>query len=94
MQWNPIIYGANERGDIVLPPGAPFDGNPVLILTHTGIVEAWWDEGEWSEDTPISPAEFSGFNWVCYDDAFIEELDNATHWAAIERPAIAKAEGR
>lgn len=44
----------------------------VLIKTYVGIVSAWVDE----ED----------FEWVCYDDMFFLDFDDATitHFAEIE----------
>jgi hypothetical protein len=75
---------------------APRDGSSVLLFTTChGICEAWFSQGEWSDDTPISPREYSGSAWVCCDDAFsieVEELGGdgpgyhdgtATHWMPI-----------
>lgn len=80
---NPIEYGYDEKGNIVLPNGPPFDGEPVIIKAAGGYVEAWWNNGNWSEETPNGPAEYDGFLWVCYDDAFQLELDEPTHWMPI-----------
>ena len=79
MIWRKIEYGENA-GRIEFPTGAPFDGKPVLIRTNTGVVEAWWKKGGWSEDPQYPLYDFSGFVWVCYGDKFQEELDDATHW--------------
>ena len=81
--WLPIEYEHDDKGTILLPQGAPFDGKPVLIRTTTGVVEAWWDHGSWSDDTPVATAEFSGFCWVCYNDAFQVYLDDAKAWMPI-----------
>jgi hypothetical protein len=69
---------------------APKDGTAILIKTPTGIVEAWFAKGQWTESTPYSEAEYEGAVWVCYDDKFqieIEESETgytseATHWDA------------
>jgi len=75
-QWRPISE-------------APRDGTSILLFTKChGAVEGWFSPGEWSEDTPISPADYSGAVWVCADDAFqieVEETEpmhhgTATHW--------------
>lgn len=47
---------------------APKDGTPVLLFTtDRGIIEGRFDEGYWSEDTIVCPAEYSGDAWVCFD---------------------------
>lgn len=81
--WKKIEYDFAKNGDIELPGGAPFDGNAVLIKTGTGVVEAWWFEGGWSDDTPDHPREYDGFYWVCYDGHFHVELDEAKAWMPI-----------
>ena len=85
-EWKPIEYQHDGKGNIVLPAIAPFDGAPVLIKAAGGVVEAWWDNGKWSEDTPNAPAEYNGFVWVCYDDAFALDLDEPTHWQPLPEP--------
>lgn len=78
---------------------APLDGSSVLLFTTChGIVEAWFAQGEWSEETPISPREYSGAVWVCADDAFQIEVEEgvfenganhhgtATHWMPLPEP--------
>ena len=77
---------------------APLDGTSVLLFTTShGICEARFDQGYWTESTPLGPAEYTGSAWVCCDDAFQIEVDedhdvrnwshgSATHWARIERP--------
>jgi hypothetical protein len=81
--WKKVKYDFAKNGDIELPEGAPFDGKPVLIKTNTGIVEAWWYLGGWSEATPDHPTEYDGWYWVCYDDQFHVELDDAKGWMPI-----------
>jgi hypothetical protein len=81
--WKNVEYDFAKNGDIELPEGAPFDGKPVLIKTNTGVVEAWWCVGEWSVETPVSPREYEGWFWVCYDDQFQVELDEAKAWMPI-----------
>lgn len=86
MKWQPIKT-------------APLDGSDVLLLTTChGICEAWFSAGDWSDDTPIRPREYSGSAWVCCDDAFqieVEEIPEehggnhngtATHWMPIPSP--------
>ena len=78
---------------------APLDGSSVLLFTTChGVVEAWFAQGEWSEETPISPREYSGAAWVCADDAFQIEVEEgalegggnhhgtATHWMPLPEP--------
>lgn len=81
--WQPIQYDHDSKGSIILPAGSPFDGKPVLIRTNTGIVEAWWCVGEWSDETPDHPREYDGWYWVCSDDEFHVELDDAKAWMPI-----------
>jgi hypothetical protein len=75
---------------------APRDGTPILLFTtNYGVVEAWFFQGEWSEDTHISPAEYTGSSWVCADDQFHIEVEEspfgfhdgtATHWMPLPAP--------
>jgi hypothetical protein len=81
LSWNDVSYGYDEtRHKILLPHGAPFDGREYLLKTKTGVVSGHWDMGGWTEDTPISPAEYEGWCWVCLDDQFQLELDDVTQW--------------
>ena len=75
----------DEKGNIVLPEGAPFDGEPVLIQFAEGICEAWWDQGYWGQDTMDGPAEYEGFSWVCLDDTIQKELDDAKAWMPLPK---------
>lgn len=79
--WKPIAYDYNEKGDIVLPPGPPFDGKPVLIRLAAGICEAWWAPAEEIETQEATLHE--GFYWVCLDDDFKAELEDAKEWMPI-----------
>lgn len=48
---------------------APRTGEHILIMTRThGIMECWFAPGEWSEETPEHPPEYSGPVWVLGDD--------------------------
>lgn len=62
-----------DEGSIILDESRqPFNGESVLIQTHTGIVEAFWDRGDdnWQQ-------------WICYDDMFRLELDEVIGWMPI-----------
>ncbi len=78
---NPILYGYGERGQIIIPDGAPFDGNPVLIKLATGWCEAWWDNGR--QINTVDGPETEGFCWVCMDDEFQAELDDVKSWTSL-----------
>lgn len=74
---------------------APRDGTSILLFTTChGVVEAWFAEGEWSEETPECPRDYSGAAWVCADDAFSIEVEEtepmehgtATHWMPLPEP--------
>lgn len=73
-----VEYSHDAKGNIVLPTGAPFDGKPVLIRLAAGWVEAWWDEGRKVEHQ--EGVEYEGFCWVCLDDQFQAELNEAKDW--------------
>lgn len=54
----------------------PMDGTQVLLHHKVhGWIEGWFSEGYWSEDTPISPREYSGDVWVLGDDLAQEEVE-------------------
>lgn len=75
----PVEYAIDHVGNITLPAGAPFDGEPVLIKIGAGWVEAWWQPSERSET--LEGTEYSGFCWVCLDDSAPQaDLDDATLW--------------
>jgi hypothetical protein len=85
MEWQPI-------------ESAPRDGTSILILADGMAIEAWYAQGEWSDDTPISPAEYSGPAWVAFDDALQFEIEEGagpdgqdchgtvTHWMPLPPP--------
>jgi len=73
-----IEYDIDDKGSIVLPTGAPFDGKPVLIRLARGWCEAWWEEA--SQYNTLDGLEYEGFCWVCLDDKFQAELDDAKEW--------------
>jgi hypothetical protein len=73
-----ITYDHDRKGNISLPSGPPFDGEPVLIRLAAGWVEAWWDDAR-KVDTQYG-IEHEGFNWVCMDDNFQADLDDAKDW--------------
>jgi len=54
------------------------DGQDVILFAHDMIVSARYCAGEWSEDTPVSPREYSGSVWSCFDDQFQFEIEE-TH---------------
>lgn len=45
----------------------------VLLLTNTGVVEARYSPGQWSEDR--EGASYDGPVWVCCDDTFQIEIE-------------------
>jgi hypothetical protein len=55
---------------------APQDGTPIL-LNHSrhGIIQGWFSKGEWSDDTPISPREYSGDLWILGDDLYQDDVE-------------------
>jgi hypothetical protein len=68
-----VAYDYDAKGNIVLPEGAPFDGNPVLVRFAAGWCEARWESYDKDAD--------DGFCWVCLDDsAPQQELDDAKEW--------------
>lgn len=73
-----IEYDIDDKGNIVLPTGAPFDGKPVLIRLVEGWCEAWWEES--SQYNTQNGLEYAGFCWVCLDDKFEAALDDAKEW--------------
>jgi len=80
-QWRDIEH----QPDKIDETKAPFDGKPVLVKTNTGIVEAWWCKAEITRDHE-GIEDCTGFEWVCYDDKFTLELDEAKSWQPL--PAI------
>jgi hypothetical protein len=78
-----VKYTVDDEGSIIIPSEAPFDGKPYLIRFPSGWCEAWWDEGRIVQHQ--EGAEYEGFQWVCMDDSFQEELDNAKEWTELPR---------
>jgi hypothetical protein len=78
---NEIKYEEDEKGNLVVGIAAPFDGKPVLIKLAEGWVEAYWEPGR-EYDTPDG-RESEGFCWVCLDDKFDADIDDAKAWAAL-----------
>jgi hypothetical protein len=74
---------------------APKDGSEILILAHGMAIQARYSPGEWSEDTPINPAEYDGPVWCAFDDAVQFEIEETpegdfhgpvTHWRPLPEP--------
>lgn len=57
---------------------APLDGTEILLLTKIGIVSAWFAKGEWTEHFETG-REYTGAQWICYDDAFQIEVEETEH---------------
>lgn len=55
------------------------DGRDVVLLANGMEVQARFCPGEWSEDTLVSPREYSGAVWSCFDDAFQFEIEELSH---------------
>lgn len=54
----------------------PQDGTSILLNHRThGIIQGWLSKGEWSDDTPISPREYSGDMWILGDDLYQDEVE-------------------
>ncbi len=83
-EWK-ILLHSTYSGEIVLGSDPPFNGEPVLIRTRTGVVEAWWQDWE-SQPTVEDQNDGTGFQWVCYDDEFQCDLDDITHWMPLPDP--------
>jgi len=74
-----IEYDIDQKNHrILLPQGAPFDGKPVLIKVASGWCEAWWLQESITQTAEGSEAD--GFYWVCMDDDFHADLDEAKYW--------------
>lgn len=55
------------------------DGRSVVLLAHGMEVTARYCAGRWSEDTPLSPREYDGAVWSCFDDEFQFEIEETGH---------------
>lgn len=60
------------------------DGRDVVLLAQGMEISARYIPGEWSEETPLSPREYDGAIWCCFDDALQFEIEenstNPEHW--------------
>lgn len=77
---------------------APRDGTSILIYAHGMCIEAQYCPGSWSDDTPVSPAEYDGAIWCAFDDQIRFEIEEgatpdgsdchgaATHWQPLPLP--------
>ena len=83
-EWKTLIY-STYNGNVSLGSDPPFDGEPVLIRTNTGIVEAWWMNWE-SHPTLEDTQDGEGWLWICYDNQFTCDLDDVTHWMPLPEP--------
>lgn len=76
--WQPIATAKRDKTHVL------------LLLLDGSVCDGWFCRGEWSESTPIAPAEYSGDSWVCCDDRFSIEVEDCgedgyndgevTHW--------------
>lgn len=70
------IFSSNGNHVVNSMDTAPRNGDTILLYHRIhGWVQAWFSPGEWSDDTPISPREYSGAVWVCGDDAYQIEVE-------------------
>lgn len=72
-----LVQRAPEREAVAWQPmsTAPKDGSEILILAHDMVIQARYEPGQWSEDTPINPREYSGPVWCAFDDALSFEIE-------------------
>lgn len=55
---------------------APQDGTNILLKHRVhGVIEGWFSKGEWTDDTPISPREYTGDMWILGDDLSQDEVE-------------------
>lgn len=55
------------------------DGRDVVLFAHDMEIHARYSPGEWSDDTPISPREYSGAVWSAFDDQVQFEIEEVSH---------------
>ena len=87
-QFNRLLTLTNERYAAGLKDGvpkwrpigaAPMDGREILILANDMIIQARYEPGRWSDDTPIAPAEYDGPVWCGFDDHVNFEIEETPH---------------
>ena len=74
---------------------APKDETEILLMAHGMVIQGRYHPGGWSDDTPVSPAEYDGPVWCCFDDAVSFEIEETpdgdnhgqvTHWMPLPDP--------
>ena len=78
-----IKYKNDGNKIIIDTTKPPFDGNSVLIRLRQGWVEAWWADAE--SYYTLDGTEIEGFCWICLDDQFQAELDEALEWRKLPK---------
>jgi hypothetical protein len=92
--------------DMIEPPAwqdistAPRDGTEILLFTSChGVCQAGFQQGVWEDHWEFGP-EYTGSVWVCCDDIFQIEVDEApegyldgiaTHWQPLPAPPTSEA---
>lgn len=71
-----MLEAAKWRG--ISADTAWLDGRDVVIRVRDMEVSARYCPGEWSDDTPITPREYSGAVWSCFDDKFQIEIEECS----------------
>lgn len=79
LAWKKIPIKYAENGNMILPKGAPFDGKPVLLKMHTGVVEARWIPSEPTIDHEGNHDD-RGFCWYIEWDDSIAMIDDPIAW--------------
>lgn len=90
MEWQPIETALYQK-DV-------YDGAEILLLTTIGITQARFDAGGWTENQ--EGREYDGAVWVCCDDQWQIEIEDAgpefadwyygmaTHWSRLPPPPV------